>query len=85
MTTITIDVDEKLYKFVQSLSRKTARSEAEIFREILSREFDEKLRSIYQQYQMGEVSLGYLAKEMGLGRREVEEFLQERGLKVTNI
>lgn len=85
METITIDIDEKLYKFIQNLSLKTSRSEAEIFLEILRKEFEEKLLSLYQQYQKGEISLGYLARDMGLGRREIEEFLQERGLKVTNI
>lgn len=85
MATITIDIDEKLYQFIQNLSLKTDRSETEILEEILKKEFDEKLQSIYHQYQRGEISLGYLAKEIGLGRRDIEEFLQERGLKVTNI
>lgn len=85
MATITIDIDEKLYKFIQNLSLKTDRSETEILRELLGKEFDEKLHLLYRQYQRGEISLGYLAKEMGLGRREAEEFLQELGLKVTNI
>ena len=57
----------------------------EIFLEILRKKYEEKLLSLYQQYQKGEISLGYLANDMGLGRREIEEFLQERGLKVTNI
>ena len=52
---------------------------------LIEREYERKLREFYEQFQRGEISLGYLAREMGLARREVEEVLEKRGLKVTNI
>lgn len=43
-----------------------------------------KLEELYHKYQKGEVSLGYLAKEIGVTVRKAMELLEERGLRTTN-
>lgn len=64
---------------------KERRSEPEFFITLVEKEYQNRLRELYEQYQRGEISLGYLAKEMGLGRREIEDVLEKKGLKIANI
>jgi predicted HTH domain antitoxin len=47
--------------------------------------FEERLRRLYEQFQRGEISFGYLAEEMGLSVWETEELLHKRGLCTTNL
>jgi len=61
------------------------RTEPEFFIKLVEKEYQNRLREFYGQYQRGEISLGYFAKEMGLGRREIEDVLEKKGLKVSNI
>jgi predicted HTH domain antitoxin len=56
----------------------------EIIRKFLQEGFEKKLEELYNKYQKGEISLGYLAKEVGVTVREAMELLEERGLRTTN-
>jgi len=47
--------------------------------------FEHRLQQLYQQFQAGEISLGYFAKELGLGVRDLYAALEQRGLPTTNI
>lgn len=65
--------------------------EAEITRlspfllELVVRGFEQKLMELYQQFQQGECSLGYLAEQLGINVWEAVHLLEERGLRVTNL
>ncbi len=53
--------------------------------ELVVRGFEQKLTELYQQFQRGECSLGYLAEQLGISPWEAVHLLQERGLRVTNV
>jgi len=47
--------------------------------------FDFRLRTLYRQFEAGEISLGYFARELGLSLRELYAVLEERGLPTSSI
>ena len=47
--------------------------------------FDFRLRMLYRQFEAGEISLGYFARELGLNVRELYAALEERDLPTSNI
>ncbi len=47
--------------------------------------FEERLTQLYEEFRRGEISLEHLAEELGLTVWEVENLLEERGLKSTNL
>ena len=85
MQTMKIKINDMFFKFIKMRALKERRSEPEFFITLVEKEYQNRLRELYEQYQRGEISLGYLAKEMGLGRREIEDVLEKKGLKVANI
>jgi len=85
MPTLKIKINDVFFKFIRIRALEEQTAEPEFFIKLVEREYQRNLRALYDQYQRGEISLGYLAKEMGLGRREVEDVLEKQGLKVSNI
>ena len=85
MQTLKIKINDIFVKFIKMRALEEKTAEPEFFIKLVEREYQRKLRELYDEYQRGELSLGYLAKEMGLGRREVEDILEKQGLKVSNI
>ena len=85
MPTLKIKINDVFFKFVRIRALEEQTAEPEFFIKLVEREYQRKLRELYDQYQRGGISLGYLAREMGLGRREVEDVLEKQGLKVSNI
>ena len=47
--------------------------------------FEHRLQQLYQQFEIGEISFGYFAGELGLGIRDLYAALEERGLPTSNI
>ena len=85
MQTLKIKINDIFVKFIKMRALEEKTAEPEFFTKLVEREYQRKLRELYDQYQRGGISLGYLAREMGLGRREVEDVLEKQGLKVSNI
>jgi predicted HTH domain antitoxin len=52
---------------------------------LFERGFEQRLRELYKQYQEGEISLGYLAEQSGVGTWRAYHLLEERGLRTANI
>jgi len=50
-----------------------------------SKRFEQKLQSLYQAYQEGEISLGYLAEKLGMTTWQLYHFLEERGWRTANV
>jgi hypothetical protein len=57
----------------------------EFLAELIDLGFEHRLRQLYQQFEAGEISLGYFAKELGLGVRDLYAALEQRGLPTANI
>ena len=64
---------------------RTRREPSPVVVELLARGFEQKLMELYQEFQHGECSLGYLAEQLGVGTWELYHILEERGLKTTNL
>jgi hypothetical protein len=47
--------------------------------------FEEKLEELYNQFQRGECSLGYLAEQLGITTWETVHLLEERGWHTSNL
>lgn len=53
--------------------------------EFVLRGFEQKLSELYEKFQQGEISLGYLAEQLGISPWEAVYLLKERGLRTTNL
>jgi hypothetical protein len=58
---------------------------AQFLAELIDLGFEHRLQQLYQQFEAGDISLGYMAKELGLGVRDLYAILEQRGLPTTNI
>jgi hypothetical protein len=85
MPTLKIKINDVFFKFIRIRALEEQTAEPEFFIKLVEREYQRNLRELHAEYQRAEISLGYLAREMGLGRREVEDVLEQQGLKVSNI
>ena len=53
--------------------------------ELINLGFEHRLQQLYRQFEVGEISLGYFARELGLGMRDLYAALEQRGLPTSNI
>lgn len=53
--------------------------------DLVQRGFEQKLAELYQTFQRGECSLGYLAEQLGITTWEAVHLLEARGLRTTNL
>jgi len=53
--------------------------------ELIDLGFEHCLQQLYRQFESGEISLGYFAKELGLCVRDLYAALEQRGLPTANI
>lgn len=53
--------------------------------ELIDLGFEHRLQQLYQQFETGSISLGYMATELGLGVRDLYALLEQRGLPTANI
>jgi len=58
---------------------------AQFLAELIDLGFEHRLQQFYQQFESGEISLGYFAQELGLGVRDLYAALEQRGLPTANI
>jgi hypothetical protein len=58
---------------------------AQFLAELIDLGFEYRLQQLYQRFAPGEISLGYFAKELGLGVRDLYAALEQRGLPTANI
>ena len=58
---------------------------AQFLAELIDLGFEHRLQHLYRRFEGGEISLGFFAKELGLGVRDLYAALERRGLPTTNI
>ena len=58
---------------------------SELLAELIDLGFEYRLRQLYERFEVGEFSLEYFARELGLNLRELYASLEERGLPTSNI
>jgi hypothetical protein len=58
---------------------------AEYLGELVALGFEYRLQQLYEQFEMGEISLEYFADEIGLSLRDLYDVLEQRALPTSNI
>lgn len=76
-------------KILEALERRKAAGAGEdiskLLAELIDLGFEYRLRQLYERFEVGELSLEYFARELGLNLRELYASLEERGLPTSNI
>jgi predicted HTH domain antitoxin len=85
MPVVNLELREDIATFVKTRAAKERVDELVILENLLERGFEQRLRELYKQYQEGEISLGYLAEQLGVGTWRAYHLLEERGLRTANI
>ncbi|MCK4231909.1 hypothetical protein KAX21_03070 [candidate division WOR-3 bacterium] len=62
MQTLKIKINDIFVKFIKMRAFEEKTAEPEFFIKLVEREYQRKLRELYDQYQRGGISLGYLAR-----------------------
>jgi len=68
-----------------SASLKEGKPDAAVRLELLARGFEDKLAGLYEQFQHGECSFGYMAEQLGITTWALYALLERRGLRTTNL
>jgi predicted HTH domain antitoxin len=82
---VSIELKEDIARFIKTRAEKEQTDEAEILNDLLERGFEQRLKELYQQYQAGEISLGYLAEQLGVSTWRAYHLLEERGWRTANV
>jgi hypothetical protein len=83
---VVVPVKEEILRAAER--RKTAEGSegiAQFLAELIDLGFEHRLQQLYRRFEEGEISLGFLAQELGLGVRDLYAALERRGLPTTNI
>ena len=80
MAVVNSELREDIATLVKTRAAKEGVDELVILEDLLERGFEQRLRELYKQYQEGEISLGYLAEQLGVGTWRAYHLLEERGL-----
>jgi|Deesub1362A_J573_1020465.scaffolds.fasta_scaffold05452_4 predicted HTH domain antitoxin len=85
MPLVKLRLQEEIATFVKTMALKEGVEESTVLEELIERGFEQKLMELYKRYQEGEISLGYLAEQLGIGTWRAYHLLEERGLRTANI
>ena len=86
MPRVVVPVKEEILRAAER--RKAAEGSegiAQFLAELIDLGFEHRLQQLYRRFEEGEISLGLLAQELGLGVRDLYAALERRGLPTTNI
>ena len=67
------------------LLREVVPTPSPVLADLVQRGFEQKLAELYEMFQQGECSLGYLAEQLGITTWEAVHLLEARGLRTTNL
>lgn len=80
---VTIKIRDEVAKYVTKSTEKYNRSVDEVVNELLKIGFEKKFKELYKRYRRGEMSLDWMAKELGLSFRDTYDFLERRNLPLS--
>lgn len=85
MAVVMVELAEDIARYVEFKVNQEKTSQAEVIAELVESGFEQKLRSHYKAYQEGEISLSYLAEQLGITTWRAYHLLEERGWRTANI
>jgi predicted HTH domain antitoxin len=85
MSIVTVGLKEDIAQFVKARAVRTGQNESSALEALIEERFEQRLAELYEMYQQGEISLGYLAEQLGMTTWRVYHLLEERGLRTANV
>ena len=82
---IVLDRNDEMLKIIEKKIAHEEIDKSPILLELLTLGFEQKLRELYEEFQRGESSLGYIADQLGISSWETVDLLEKRGLRTTNL
>ena len=86
MMKVVVPIKEEI---IQAAERRKATGVGEdiatFLSELVNLGFEHRLQELYQKFEVGEISFGYFARELGLNVRDLYAIMEERGLPTSNI
>jgi hypothetical protein len=79
---VSIVLDEKITRYVKAQERTSHKSPSELVADLLNEWYEAKLQSLHQQYMAGDLTLRGMARQLGLGYRELYDLMEAKGLAV---
>jgi hypothetical protein len=79
------DKKDEILKIIKNKITPGEIEQSPILLEFLILGFEQKLKELYEEFQRGGSSLGYLADQLGISPWEAVHLLEERGLRTTNL
>jgi predicted HTH domain antitoxin len=80
---VTIKISDEVAKYVTKSTTKYNKSVDEVVNELLQIGFEQKFKKLYKRYRGGEISLGWMAQELGLSVRDTYDLLEKRNLPLS--
>jgi hypothetical protein len=85
MAMVMVELGEDIAHYVETRVKQEKLSRADVVADLVESGFEQKLKSLYRAYQEGEISLSYLAEQLGITTWRAYHLLEERGWRTANI
>jgi hypothetical protein len=85
MINITIQSDDPLAQLIEARAARSGRSRDDVAAEVVREGLYALIRTLHERFMRGEVSQGYMAEQLGIGRADLIHLLDALGLQVTNL
>lgn len=85
MKQVNLHTEEAVLKIIKKKVAAEKIEQSSNLLEYLILGFEQKLKQLYEEFQRGESSLGYLADQLGISPWEAVELLEKRDLRTTNL
>jgi hypothetical protein len=80
-----LKMEKDVARFVKTKAVRDRTDEATVLKDLVETGFEQRLRELHKEYQEGEISLGYLAEQLGVTTWRAYHLLEERGLRTANV
>jgi len=77
---MTIPLDEKISRYVQTAAEAEQKPPVEILRDLLREGYEREIERLHEMYTRGDITLRGMARRLGISYRELYQLLEEKGL-----
>jgi ERCC4-type nuclease len=77
---ITVPVDKKVSKYVQTLAEVERKSYSDVAQALLEEGYKREIEKLHASYSRGEITIRGMARRLGLNYRELYQLLADKGL-----
>lgn len=85
MIQITLREEDPINQLIEARVIQSGRDPHSVADEIIHESFAALVERLHEQFMRGEISQGYMAEKLGIGRADLIHLLEKMGLQVTNL